>query len=176
MESFPKGTGFDELFKRLEEVINKKSNQVEETVMKIYNDAHIKPISARGLMHAIVQDHKLDCGCCYKLSEPAVDIIVAELTMLQFMLDEVENILKRENNTKVLEILDHNKRIMQVMLVGIKQMGVSSEALYRATMNVYANNYHLANPGNKKEPFDHIIGMEEAINQIVERKKAKDNK
>lgn len=171
--TFPKDTGIDELFKMLEKIIEKKGAGADKRVLEIYNNAHIKPQTARGLMLSVVEQCKLDCGCCYRLSIPAADMIVAELTMLQLMLDEAEKVLIKEQHADALKALDHNKRIMQVMITGIKEMGLGSSEIYNLTMKTYASNFHKANPEASKAHFDHIIGMEEAIQQSVERAKAK---
>ncbi len=93
--------------------------------------------------------------------------------MLQFMVDEVENIAKRANNKEILDMLDHSKRIMQTMIVGLKELGMGNANLYEATMKIYAMTFQMGRSIPKKEPFDHIVGMEEAISRTVEEAKAK---
>ncbi len=170
---FEKGTSIDAIFNKIEEIMKKKQDGASKRVLDIYNSAHEKPQTARAMFAAIKEDCKLDCGCCYKLSEPALDIAVTELTMLQFMIDEVENIAKRTNNKEILDMFDHNKRIMQTMIVGLKELGMGNVNLYEATMKIYARTFQMGRSIPKKEPFDHIVGMEEAISRIVEEAKTK---
>lgn len=180
---FAKGSSIEGIFDKLEKILEEKTQGAEKHVLKLYDNLPENPQSARGMLHAVKEDMKMDCGCCYRLAEPAMDILMTELLLLQHTINEIKIVtdkLDSEAAKKIKKTIDHNARIMHVMITGLKELGIHpSESLYNKTMQMYAMTYRIMNKGGgeKDSLFDHIVGMEASINSIIAVRdaKAKDN-
>lgn len=179
---FAKGSSIENIFDKLEKILGKKFNKAEEHVLMIYDNLPEKPQSARSMLNVIKEDMQMDCGCCYKLAEPATDILITELTLLQHTINEIKlecDKVGGESAEKIKKLIDHNARIMHVMVTGLKELGMQPDLeLYTKTMEMYAATYRIMHNG-KPGLFDHIIGMENVISKIVavrDAKKATENK
>jgi len=170
---FKPGMSINDIFNELSKKAKMMKEIASESMIKIYNEKSCKTKSVGELLVEVSKSHKMECGCCYKLSAPVMDMMVAELGILQ----TVRTMAKKtcSDNKKLMEYIDHSERMLGVIFDGIleliKHEFETGSDIYTETMRGYRNKYRRDHPLANGE-FDHVLALNDTIEKIVEEYKS----
>ncbi len=176
---FSKGTKIEDIFNTIIKAIDKSGVDASKRIYDIFKTApkEFKSGAIRS-MTRIKETLVLDCGCCYKLNAPAMDMIMSEVAGTRATLDDIRTMLKEgRSSSEILDMMDRDDAVLHTVQTGLREIvshdystGVDS---YRPTMELYAKTYHMMHPGEIKGLFDHIIGLEASIRRAIEENEPK---
>lgn len=155
------------------------AKKVEEPITKD------TPIKSSGEMLATIKMREaLDCGCCYKLPSPVLDMLAVELGLLRTSQERIKQIAEgkiiptpgdsvEKNIIGMVEVTQKTIEAIFKYISGIVRLEMLfGSEMYTTTMNRHAEEYRTNHPKHVSNCFDNILGIQELILKMIEGKKS----
>lgn len=152
-------------------------NILEEMIKK--QQAKAREIGSVGeMLVQIKETEHLDCGCCYKLSAPVMDMLAIELGFLQTLKNSIKKIVagegydktksKDEQLTNLVDATDKATQAIFKYILEIVQMEhMFGMVFYTKAMNDHRDRFRKNNPSHTPTCFDNLLGIQEIMDKAI---------